>query len=98
VEEVVAMSDRPETKLEAVLADEGGAILGEVVERLDADLSEKDLVAVATAITKALVVAANRGVAEATAQIAEQHPDLELKLHHDVTQYDEWAERYGDEP
>jgi hypothetical protein len=95
MEEVVAMSNQPTSNLTRVLTDEGGAIVRELSERLDAELSEKDVVAVSSAITRALLAGAQRGIAEATAQVIEQLPGAEIKLHADVLQHDEWAERYG---
>jgi len=78
-----------------VLMDSVQPIVREVHERLDAELSEKDLIAVSTAIAKSVVEGARAGVAEAAAQVQEALPDAHIHLQQEISEYDEWAERYG---
>jgi len=85
----------PSDHLMKVLMDSVQPIAREMHERLDADLSEKDLTAVGTAITKSVVAGACAGMAEASAQVQEALPKARIHLHQEISEYDEWAERYG---
>ena len=81
--------------LTKVLIDSMRPITRELNERLDADLSSKDMVAVGTALEKALAAGAQAGLAEAAAQVQEALPEAQVQLRQDVRSTDEWAERYG---
>lgn len=80
--------------LTQAVIDDGAEILLELWERLDADLSEKDRVAVSTAICKALDAGVKRGFAEVGAQLIEQEVPVELRNMRTPIE-DEWAELYG---
>lgn len=64
----------------------GTSVMDELIDRLDADLSEKDTIAVATAITKAMMRAAK--------VMAASVPNVEV-LDPDPEEVDLWADTYG---
>ena len=64
-------------------------IVHEMMDRLDADLSEPDLIAVATAVQKAMIAGARHGVAVLAGQ--EGGPTVTWT----GDDYDEWTERFG---
>jgi hypothetical protein len=67
----------------------------ELLERLDADLSEKDRVAVMTAFTKVAFGATRIAVAEAAAQLIGTGAEWTPRF--DLVETDAWADRYGGE-
>ena len=81
--------------LTKVLIDSARSIAVELWERLEIDPSEKDVLAISTAVEKAIVTGARAGVAEAAAQVQEALPEAKVNLHQDIASTDEWAERYG---
>ena len=68
------------------LATVGASLMDELIGRLDTDLPEKDLTAIATAISKAVMRAAK--------VLAASVPNIEV-LDPDPEEVDLWAERYG---
>lgn len=72
-------------------------ILREMSARLDNDLSEGDLLALQTAVTKVAVEASNRGIVETIAWLLEQLPGVALQGSLQLPPApDAWAERHGD--
>jgi hypothetical protein len=87
--------------LRRALSDDLKPIARELAERLDAidvSLPEEAVVAIEAAFGKAMYGAANRGIVEAAAQIADQAPELEFDAIDGLTlpPFDPWQERYGD--
>jgi hypothetical protein len=81
--------------LAAALDDATVSICAELDARLDARLSEKDWLAISTAIAKATVEGLKRGANEFAAQLDEALPDEnEVSWHLDLDCTDLWAERY----
>jgi len=82
--------------LAAALDDATAPIASELRERLDVVPSEKDWLAITTAIAKATVEGLRRGAQEFSEQVDEALPDesqLTWKL--DLDCNDLWAERHG---
>ncbi len=71
-------------------------IVAELRERLEVKLSEKDWVAIDTALAKAALVGVQRGARELSEQVDEAiPPDRELHFDLELDCEDRWAERYG---
>lgn len=66
----------------------------ELLGRLDAELSEKDQLAVLTAFAKVAFGSARVAAAEAAAQLSEQDV-LDLLPRFEFAETDRWAEQYG---
>ncbi len=82
--------------LAAALDDATLPICEELRARLDAELSEKDWLAVTTAIAKATIEGLRRGTNELAAQVDEALPaEKEVHWDLDLDCTDLWAERYG---
>jgi len=78
------------------LAASGQMILGELLDRLDADVSERDAAAMSAAVTKASL----RGFDLGQASVCEQLPASVSIIGgrgRDETEVDLWAERYEDQ-
>jgi hypothetical protein len=87
-------SDRGASPLTRVLADEASAIARELWARLEDELSDKDALAISTALTKAVIEGANRAIVDVTAQVTEQlAPQITMDPMAEVP--DMWAEEYG---
>ncbi len=83
--EAASLPAKPED-ITPQLATVGASLMDELICRLDADLSEKDMTAIATAISKAVMRAAK--------VMAASVPNVEV-LDPDPEEVDLWAERYG---
>jgi hypothetical protein len=71
-------------------------IVAELRERLDNTPSEKDWLAIDTAVAKAAVLGVKRGARELSEQVEEAIPeDRELTFDLDLDCDDRWAQRYG---
>lgn len=73
----------------------------EMEDRLEADLPDRDLAAIRTALLKACVVGMHLGTVETTAQVIEQAPAAKITLNsiqidEQLEQFDLWAAEYGD--
>jgi hypothetical protein len=80
--------------------DEGRALCGELLDRLEVDLSQRDRLAAASAVTKALMIGVRLGSAEVVAQAIEKGVDTHVT--HDIGDEelrasDLWAREYGDQ-
>lgn len=75
--------------------DDVGPIIDEMNDRLEGELSEKDRRAVGAAIAKALIWGANRGIADATAQVRRQLPGAKITIEPAADPPDLWTEHYG---
>ena len=64
--------------------------------RLDADLSEKDRLAINVAMAKVAFAGVRVGAAEMAAQVSEDVDEVQLHVHFELDETDTWAERYGD--
>jgi hypothetical protein len=71
-------------------------VVAELLERLEIKLSEKDWLAIDTAVAKAAVIGVRRGARELSEQVDEALPeDRELRYDLDLDCDDRWARRYG---
>lgn len=72
------------------------AVVAELRDRLEAELSGKDWLAIETAVAKAALVGLQRGARELSEQVDEAiPPDREITYTLDLDCEDRWAERYG---
>jgi hypothetical protein len=73
-------------------------VLRKFEDRLEGDLSEKDLLAAYSAIAGALAVGMRQGIADAVFQIEtearERGNNLTVHCHINIADYDPWAEAY----
>ncbi len=70
-------------------------IVNELRERLDAELSGKDWLAIETAVAKAALTGLKRGARELAEQVDEALPsDHELSYELELDCEDRWAERF----
>jgi len=90
------MHDDPPVYLDAALSDALRAISHTLTQRLQAELGERDSLAVAAALRAAAVSGVRLGVAEMTASLIERGHDVHVELVLDEA--DRWSERYGDHP
>jgi hypothetical protein len=88
------MASDPEHLMTALSA-ESGQIARELFQRLDAQLSEKDITAVSTALAKLAFASVWIAAAEMAAQLDEQDA-LRVNLRFEIAESDTWAEEYGD--
>ena len=71
-------------------------VVAELLERLEIKLSEKDWLAIDTAVAKAAVIGVRHGARELSEQVDEALPeDRELRYDLDLDCDDRWARRYG---
>jgi hypothetical protein len=71
-------------------------VVAELRERLEATPSEKDWLAIDTAVAKAAVIGVRRGARELSEQVDEAIPeDRRLTFDLDLDCDDRWANRYG---
>lgn len=63
--------------------------------RIEGSLTEKDRLAVETALEKAIATGARIGMIEAAAQIEEAHPEVQVETKAEINSTDDWAARYG---
>jgi hypothetical protein len=71
-------------------------IVAELRERLEVKPSEKDWLAIDTALAKAALVGVQRGARELSEQVDEAIPaDRELRFDLELDCEDRWARRYG---
>jgi hypothetical protein len=80
--------------LTRLVADDAGAIAREMWSRIEGDISEKDELAIGTAITKVAIASVRRASAEVAAQVAESGIQVQIQVGAQEAA-DEWAERYG---
>lgn len=85
--------DDTRAHLEGVLLDTLLPIVDEVTARLEAELSERDMLAVETAVRKAAAEGVRLAALEVAAQAQQDGGMLTVDL--DVEPADAWAERYG---
>jgi hypothetical protein len=82
--------------LDAAVTDALRSISHTLTQRLQAQLGERDSLAVAAALRHAALAGVRLGVAEVTASLIEHGHDVRVELVLDDA--DAWAERYGAEP
>jgi hypothetical protein len=71
-------------------------VVAELRERLEVTLSEKDWIAIDTAMAKAAVIGVKRGARELSEQVDEAIPDDgAVSYDLDLACDDRWAQRYG---
>lgn len=71
-------------------------IVSELRERLESRPSEKDWIAIDTALAKAVLIGVRRGARELSEQLDEAIPeDRELRFDLELDCEDRWAQRYG---
>jgi hypothetical protein len=90
------MSASDDTDVTPFLTEEARRIMGELAERLRADLEQPDVDAIETALWKALLAGTRRGFATAMFQIRQTCGDVPAELQITDGDSDEWAKRYGD--
>ena len=79
------------------LDEETVPIVAELRKRLEVKPSEKDWIAIDTALAKAALVGVRRGARELAEQVDEATPeDRELTFDLDLDCEDRWADRYGE--
>lgn len=88
------MSDDPSLYLDTAVTEALRSISQTLSRRLEAELSEKDSLAVAAALRDAATAGVRLGVAEMSASLIERGHDVRVELALDEA--DPWAERYGD--
>jgi hypothetical protein len=66
----------------------------EMWDRIEADLSDRDVAAIATAITKVAVECVRLGAIEIAAQVGESSA-VQIDVKSSSDDYDMWAEKYG---
>jgi hypothetical protein len=89
------MDDKPADHLTQMVAEAAAEVAGEMWDRIEGDISDKDGVAIGAALSKVAVETARLTSAEIAAKVAESGAPVQLHLAMDVLDYDEWAERYG---
>jgi hypothetical protein len=72
----------------------------EMEDRLEGGLTERDVAAIRTAVLKACIVGTHLGTVEATAQVVEQAPGVDVTLNYpqiddELARFDLWAAEYG---
>ena len=87
------MSERDH--LQKMIDDAIKRIAGELGERLEADLSEADVLAVGSALMKAATAGMKLGAADIAAQMDEAGHSIDLDLN--VIEGDAWVEEGGEE-
>lgn len=90
------MDDEPSIYLDAALTDALRTISHTLTRRLEAELGERDSLAVAAALRAAAASGLRLGVAEMTASLIERGHDVHVELVLD--EVDRWSERYGKDP
>jgi len=91
--EIRAMGDARNHYLTDAIDEAVAPIATELRTRLHGDLSERDAVAVHTAVLKAAMAGARLGASEVVASLVEQGKDVRLELRYE--EIDEWRDRYG---
>ena len=78
------------------LDEETVPIVAELRERLEVTPSEKDWLAIDTALAKAVLIGVKRGARELSEQVDEALPqDREVTYELELDCEDRWAQRYG---
>jgi hypothetical protein len=86
------------TVLEQMAIDNVEPIVDELLERLEVELTEKDRVAVGTAISKAIIKGTELGAAATVGHVIEQHGievPIDASVEETLEVADVWAEKYG---
>ena len=89
------MADEPADHLTQMVAEAAAEIAREMWDRIEGDVSEKDIIAIGAALSKVAVETARLTSAEIAAKVAESGAPVQLYLAMDVLEHDEWAARYG---
>ncbi len=75
--------------------DDTVAIAREMWDRIEGEISEKDGVAISTAIVKAALAGVNRGLVDSAAQLAEKLPGASVSVEPPAEVPDAWRKQYG---
>jgi hypothetical protein len=82
--------------LTKVIADTCAEASREMWARIEGEISEKDELAIASALTKVATESARLATLEVVAQVTESTPQVTMTTEFTIIDHDPWAERYGE--